>query len=165
VQPEPATKPSLPIAIIGIGLRMPGRNGDITDLAGLAALSADGGDIIREIPAERFDMDPWFDADRDAAGKTYARRAALLDDIARFDAELFRISPKEAQNLDPQQRLVLETAWEALERAGCPPPSLAGSRTGVYVGAAPARSRPMARSELPHRRLCGCRALPVPLRR
>lgn len=130
-----------PIAIIGIGLRMPGSDGEITDLDGLAALSSEGGDIIREIPAERFDIDRWFDADRDAAGKIYTRRAALLDDIAGFDAELFRISPKEAQNLDPQQRLVLETAWDALERAGCPPPSLAGSRTGVYVGAAPCQYR------------------------
>jgi acyl transferase domain-containing protein len=139
--PSYVDPPQPPIAIVGIGLRMPGIDGDLTDLDGLAAMSAAGHVAIREIPPERFDIAAWYDPDRNAEGKTYARHAALLSDIAGFDHELFRISPKEARNLDPQQRLLLETTWEGLERAGVPPTSLLGSRTGVYVGAAPGQYR------------------------
>lgn len=119
------------IAIVGIGLRLPG---GIDDLDGLWRLLAAGGDAVAEVPPERIPIDAVYAPDRDRQGHSYCRGAACLDDVAGFDAGLFGIPPGEARHLDPQQRLLLETAWEALERAGVPPKGLTGSRTGVYVG-------------------------------
>ena len=79
---------------------------------------ADGVDMIREIPDDRYDINDFYDPDPDAAGKIYTRYGGFLDGIDGFDPEFFGISPREAVWIDPQQRLVLETAWEGLERAG-----------------------------------------------
>src|SRR5262249_37659972 len=67
-------------------------------------------------------------------GKMYVKRAGLLDDVQRFDAEFFGVPHREATGMDPQQRMLLEVAWRALESAGHAPGSLAGTKTGVYVG-------------------------------
>jgi natural product biosynthesis luciferase-like monooxygenase protein len=120
-----------PIAVVGMGCRFPG---GARDAASLWRLLHDGVDTVREVPRERFDADALYDPDADAAGKILTRCGSFLDDIECFDPELFGISPLEAASMDPQQRILLEVAWEALENAGLDPLSLQGSRTGFYVG-------------------------------
>ncbi|MGQ0838754.1 SDR family NAD(P)-dependent oxidoreductase [Actinokineospora sp.] len=123
-----------PIAVVGVGLRMPG---DAHDLDSLWDVLAGSRDTVTAIPAERFDIAAWYDPDPDAEGRTYVRSASLLPDIAGFDAAFFGISPREAAPMDPQQRLVLEAAWTSLEDAGIRPADLRDSTTGVFVGAGP----------------------------
>jgi acyl transferase domain-containing protein len=126
-----ASREREPIAIVGIGCRFPGAT-DGPD--GFWRMLCEGVDAVAPIPAHRWDADVWYDPDPSAVGKTYCRHAAMLPDVTGFDAAFFNIAPREAVTLDPQQRLLLETAWEALEHAGIAPDSLAGSRTGVFVG-------------------------------
>jgi len=120
-----------PIAVIGIGLRMPG---GAEDADAFWDMLEAGTDAVTEVPPERWDADAYYDPDPDAPGKMNTRWGGFLRDVDRFDAEFFGVSPREAVSMDPQQRLVLETAWRALEHAGVPPQSLAGSRTGVFLG-------------------------------
>ena len=94
-----------------------------------------GRDCISEIPAERWDHALYFDADRNKAGKTYAKWGGFLADVDKFDPLFFNISPKEAEVMDPQERLFLQTAWQTLEDAGYGKDALSGKRVGVYVGA------------------------------
>ncbi len=122
---------SEPVAIVGVGLRLPG--GADTPEA-FWQLLRDGVDTISEVPGDRWDVDALFDPDPASAGKMTTRFGAFLKDVDRFDAAYFGISPREAASLDPQQRLLLEVTWEALGRAGQAPDRLAGSQTGVYVG-------------------------------
>jgi natural product biosynthesis luciferase-like monooxygenase protein len=126
-----ASAASEPIAIIGIGCRFPG---GARDALKLWQLMHDGVDTVRHVPRDRFDADALYDPDPDAAGKILNRCGSFLEDVYCFDAELFGISPLEAESMDPQQRILLEVAWEALEDAGLNPLGLQGSRTGVYVG-------------------------------
>ncbi|MFE6848448.1 SDR family NAD(P)-dependent oxidoreductase, partial [Streptomyces sp. NPDC057686] len=121
-----------PLAIVGVGLRMPG---GAHDLDSLWTVLAEGRDTVTTVPADRFDIDSFYDADPDAEGGTYARHASFLDDVAHFDAAFFGISPREAEPMDPQHRLLLEAAWTSLEDAGIRPRELRDSRTGVFVGA------------------------------
>ena len=116
-----------PLAIVGLGCRFPGRGGDPD---GLWRDLCEEVDVIRKVPAER------WPADLLPADWPGARWGGFLEGVDRFDAAFFGISPREARSMDPQQRLVLEVAWEALERAGCPPSELRGSRTGVFLGMA-----------------------------
>ena len=120
-----------PIAIIGMGCRCPGR------VAGPDAfwrVLSEGGNAIGAVPAERWDADAFYDPDVEAPGRMNTRRGGFLDGLELFDADFFGITPREAANMDPQQRLVLETAWEALEHAGLAPDRLVGTRSGVFVG-------------------------------
>jgi acyl transferase domain-containing protein/NAD(P)-dependent dehydrogenase (short-subunit alcohol dehydrogenase family)/acyl carrier protein len=127
------SRPTEPLAIVGIGCRFPGGADSPESLWNLIV---DGRDGVVDIPADRWDADRFYDSDPTKPGKMYVRRAAFLEEsIEEFDALFFGISPREAELLDPQQRLLLETAWEALENAGIGADDLAGTDTGVYVGA------------------------------
>ncbi len=135
------------IAIIGMGCRYPGGVRGPADLWRLLIAETDA---VTEVPAERWDVDAYFDADPDAEGKTYTRWGGFVDGVRDFDAGFFDISVGEARMLDPQQRLLLETSWEALEQAGYPAQRLAGSRTGVFVGImSNDYAERMARADLP----------------
>ena len=120
-----------PIAIVGMSCRFPG---GVTDLDGFWALLDAGKDAITEVPADRWNVDDVYDPDPDAAGKMMTRCGGFMDDVDQFDAAFFDIAPREAKRMDPQQRLVLEASWEALERAGVAPDRLTGTQTGVFLG-------------------------------
>ena len=121
-----------PIAIIGMGCRFPG-GADSPER--FWQLLRDGIDAVRPTPPERWDSNVYYDANPDAEWKMYTRSGGFLnEDIAAFDPHFFGISPREAASLDPQQRLALEDAWEALENAALPPDALAGTATGMYMG-------------------------------
>jgi acyl transferase domain-containing protein len=124
---------SEPIAIVGMGCRIPG-GADSPE--SLWRLLRDGVDAVGEIPGDRWDVDGCYSPDPDEIGKMYTRQGAFLKDIDRFDPHFFGIAPREALTLDPQQRLLLEVTWEALEHAAQPIDALMGSQTGVFVGVA-----------------------------
>ncbi|MEM9457267.1 MAG: type I polyketide synthase [Myxococcota bacterium] len=125
---------SEPIAVIGLACRFPGA---VTEPEGLWQLLEDGRDAVREVPPQRWELATLFDRDPGAPGKLSTRWAGLLADYDHFDAEFFGITPREAERMDPHQRIWLEVAWEALDRAGQRVPDLRGSRTGVFVGLSP----------------------------
>jgi phthiocerol/phenolphthiocerol synthesis type-I polyketide synthase D len=118
-----------PIAVIGLGCRLPG---DVAGPEDFWRLLASGADAVGELPAGRW-LEPEAAVDAEVLERT-TRAGGFLGDIAGFDAEFFAISPREARRIDPQQRMVLEVGWEALEHAGISPAALAGSATGVFVG-------------------------------
>ncbi|RIL12529.1 polyketide synthase [bacterium] len=120
-----------PIAVIGIGCRLPGGVDGPDDFW---RLLSDGRDATGDIPRERFDVDAWYDPDPAAPGKMVARRGGFVAGVDRFDPAFFGIAPREVPSMDPQHRMLLEVAWEALEHAGIAPDRLAGSRSGVFVG-------------------------------
>ena len=120
-----------PIAIIGMGCRLPGGI-DSPDAFWQALLRGD--DLVTEIPADRWDVEDHYDPERGVPGRSVSRWGGFVDDIGGFDASFFGFGDREATAIDPQHRLLLETSWEAIEHAGIVPPSLAGSRTGVFVG-------------------------------
>lgn len=120
-----------PIAIIGSGCRFPG---GVVDAASYWDRLLAGTDAIGEIPGDRWDVDAYYDADPDAPGKMYTRWGGFLSGIDDFDGSLLGISASEAATMDPQQRVLLEVAWEALESAGQVPASLLERPVGVFVG-------------------------------
>ncbi|GIV97567.1 MAG: polyketide synthase [Herpetosiphonaceae bacterium] len=118
-----------PIAIIGMGCRFPGAK----DVPAFWHMLTHGIDAIEEVPPDRWDVDKYYDPDPNKPGKVTTRYGGFLHDIDKFDAYFFGISPREAAHLDPRQRMLLEVTWEALEDAGIPPDSLAGTPTGVFI--------------------------------
>ncbi|GLW06925.1 hypothetical protein Misp01_20550 [Microtetraspora sp. NBRC 13810] len=119
-----------PIAVVGMACRFPGANG----VDALWEVLRDGIDATGDTPPLRYSTDALYSA-VPAPGKVISRRSGYLDGADRFDAGFFGMAAEEAAALDPQQRLLMTTAWEALEDAGIPADRLGGSRTGVYVGA------------------------------
>jgi acyl transferase domain-containing protein/NAD(P)-dependent dehydrogenase (short-subunit alcohol dehydrogenase family) len=122
-----------PIAIVGMACRFPGA----PDPGALWRLLCAGEHSLREVPPDRWRAADFTDPNRRAPGKMVTSRGGFLDEdaVAGFDPEFFGISAREAVQIDPQQRLALELAWEALEHAGVPPDSLRGGDAGVFMGA------------------------------
>ena len=121
-----------PIAIVGMGCRFPA---DVNTPEQFWQFLRNGGDAIREIPKSRWEIDRYYAPNPDVPGKIGTRRGGFIGQpIDRFDALFFGISPREARSMDPQQRMLLEVAWETLEHAGFAPDEVANTQTGVYVG-------------------------------
>lgn len=121
---------SVPIAVVGMACRLPGAASPEQFWDSLTA----GTDAITEVPRNRFDADALV-TDEPEPGRLLSRWGGFVPDIDRFDAAFFGISPREAERMDPQQRMLLEVVWEALEDAGVPATDLAGERVGTFVGA------------------------------
>jgi acyl transferase domain-containing protein/acyl-CoA synthetase (AMP-forming)/AMP-acid ligase II/thioesterase domain-containing protein len=132
--PAPAARRAVrhdePIAVVGIGCRLPG---DVEGPAQFWELLRSETDATRDVPRWRFDVDAVFDPTRGALGKTYVRRGAFIE-ADEFDAEFFGLGPREAETLAPEHRLLLETTWQALEHAGYHPLSLAETATSLFLG-------------------------------
>lgn len=128
VNSDPAKEP---IAIIGVGCRFPGAG----DLKSLWRILRDGVDAVGDYPGGRFQaLDEFYATANGEQGAPVTHRGGFLKNLDLFDAKFFSISPREAELLDPQQRMLLEMSWEALEDAGIPLATIAGSRTGVFIG-------------------------------
>jgi acyl transferase domain-containing protein/NADPH:quinone reductase-like Zn-dependent oxidoreductase/NAD(P)-dependent dehydrogenase (short-subunit alcohol dehydrogenase family)/SAM-dependent methyltransferase len=122
-----------PIAIIGLGCRAPG---GVHDAATFWRLLSEGRDVVGPVPKNRWDHEAFYDSDPEVPGKIAATAAGFCDHVDEFDAAFFGLSPREADGMDPQQRMLLEVCWETLENAGLAPDRLHSSPTGVYVGCA-----------------------------
>ncbi|MBX9255496.1 SDR family NAD(P)-dependent oxidoreductase [Desmonostoc muscorum CCALA 125] len=120
-----------PIAIIGMGCRFPG---SANSPEAFWKLLVSGVDAITEVPESRWNINKFYDPDITKPGKMRTRWGGFVDQIDEFDAQFFGIFPREASRMDPQQRLTLEVAWEALEDAGLVSERLANSKTGVFIG-------------------------------
>src|ERR1700730_7093106 len=119
------------IAVIGIGCRFPG---GVNDTESFWKLLVEGREAVGEVPPDRWNVDRFYDAEPGIAGKSIARRGGFVDGIDQFDPQFFGISPREAPYVDPQHRLLLETAWEAIEDAGLVLDFERGTDLGVFVG-------------------------------
>ncbi|MHA7653057.1 type I polyketide synthase [Mycobacterium sp. ML4] len=120
-----------PIAVVGIGCRFPG---GVVGPETFWDLLVHGRNAISPVPADRWDAEAFYDPDPLTPGRMTTKWGGFVPDIAGFDAEFFGITPREAAAMDPQQRMLLEVAWEALEHAGIPTDSLSGTRAGVMMG-------------------------------
>ncbi|WP_082133955.1 type I polyketide synthase [Mycolicibacter heraklionensis] len=122
-----------PIAVVGVGCRLPG---GVDGPAALWRLLCDEGSGIVRVPADRWDADALFSSDHSVPGTICSREGGFLTSWqpAEFDAEFFGYSPREADAMDPQQRLLMEVAWEALEHAGITKEAIRGTQTGIFVG-------------------------------
>lgn len=122
------------IAIVGMSCRFPKGANNPQEYWNLLF---QGMDAMVDIPKERWDLEKYYSEDKEEAGKMYCKKGGFLNvPVDEFDAKFFNISPKEAVELDPHQRMLLELTWEAFENGGMDITKYAGSRTGVYLGIA-----------------------------
>src|SRR5580698_3706367 len=130
--PEPllTNTDATPIAVVGIGCRFPE---GVRDLDSFGAVLTSATTVFREVPATRWGRG-FCDPARTRPGTTASHVGGFLEEIDRFDAAYFGISPREANVMDPQQRLVLEVAWEAMSDSGRPLDGWRGTRTGSFLG-------------------------------
>jgi phthiocerol/phenolphthiocerol synthesis type-I polyketide synthase C len=119
------------IAVVGWSCKLPGAN----SVSDLWSLLLEGRCAVSQVPADRFPLARYGHPRRTERGKSYTWAAGVLDDIWGFDPSVFGISPREAEQMDPQQRILLQLTWEALEDAGIRPSSIAGTDVGVFIGA------------------------------
>ena len=131
-----------PVAVVGMACRFPGA----ADLDALWRSLCAGTHAITQVPAERWDLERYYDPERAAPGRMTTPWGGFIDGVSEFDALFFGISPREASQMDPQQRIMLELAWQALEDAGIVPPDLHGSNTSVFIGAVWARLRSLGQT-------------------
>jgi len=141
---EHPIEPAPRFAIVGYAARFPGA----PDADGYWDVLREGRDAISEVPKDRWDADDFFDPEPGAPGKMVTRRAGFVDDVTGFDAPFFGMSTREVRSMDPQHRLLLETAWRAVEHSGTAPTALANTNTGVFVGLATHDYLGMASDEL-----------------
>ena len=120
-----------PVAIVGMGCRFPGGANDANSYW---RLLESGADAISETPSSRWSLQKFYAPDAILPGKTHSKWGGYVSDIEKFDPQLFGISPREAVAMDPQQRMLLETSFRALEDAGQPTQKIAGSPVSVFVG-------------------------------
>ena len=120
-----------PVAVVGIGCRFPA---GVVGPEAYWSFLADGGDAISEIPPDRWNADEFYDPDTLAPGRMASKWGGFLPDVDGFDADYFGITPREAKAMDPQHRVMLEVAWEALEHAGIAQDQLSGIRAAVMMG-------------------------------
>ena len=120
-----------PVAIIGMAVRLPG---GVTSPERFWKALAEGEDLVTTIPPERWDARAYWSSDAQLPGTMYDIHGGFLSDIDAFDADFFGIHSREAASMDPQQRILLELTWEALERAMIDPRSLMNTQTGIYLG-------------------------------
>ena len=123
--------PVEPVAILGVAVRLPG--GVASPEKFWKALAA-GEDLISTVPPQRWDALAYASVGSDEPGTMYDIHGGFLSDVDAFDAEFFAIHAREAASMDPQQRILLELTWEALERANIDPRSLMNTKTGIYLG-------------------------------
>ncbi|MGV0853564.1 sulfolipid-1 biosynthesis phthioceranic/hydroxyphthioceranic acid synthase [Mycolicibacterium phlei] len=122
---------AIPVAVIGMSCRLPG---GIESPEQLWDALLKGEDFVTEIPRGRWDAEEYYDPEPGVPGRSVSKWGAFLDDASAFDYSFFGITEREATAIDPQHRVLLETAWEAVEHSGINPSTLAGSKTGVFMG-------------------------------
>lgn len=125
------TEAAEPIAIIGMACRTPGGAETAEEFW---TILETGRDAIEKVPFSRWDADEFYDPRPDTPGKAITKFGGFVANVDQFDAAFFGISPREAPGIDPQHRMLLETAWEALENAGERADQLEESPTGVFIG-------------------------------
>ena len=119
-----------PVAVVSMACRFP-QTADTPEKFWQSLIRQD--DLVSDVPEDRWDLDAFYDEDPEVPGKMYARKGVFLENLSMMDPEFFGISPREATWVDPQQRLLMEVGWEAIERAGWIPEQIA-DHTGVFVG-------------------------------
>ncbi|UII27311.1 alpha/beta fold hydrolase [Fulvivirga maritima] len=119
-----------PIAIVGLSCRFPKAH----NLQEFWNMLEKGIDAVEKIPINRWDIEEYYDADKSVPDKTHQRHAAMLDDLDKFDPFFFNISPAEASEMTPSQKLMMELTWECIENSNIAYNQLAGQKIGVYIG-------------------------------